>query len=549
MGIPPFPPAKGTTSDIIYGVDKTVGRGIYFMENVKEKMDIFFDKNAPSIVVEVIEYRDGYLNIRNRGGKIRAFTEITKENVSYCKDLINLVDELRHLDGVRGGVAVSEAAYMATTVLQERTPLTQGIYSNIKEVIEQGQYVFDTMWRAAIPAEKKIKEIEEGIIPEVIESINDYVTLQNKIDDLLRSTKEEILIVFSTSNAFHRQERAGSIQILKEKLVSNPNVKIKMLTPKDEKIEETCKELANSLNFHFRFINPLSQVSILVIDRKYSIVAELKDDTKYTSAEAIGFATYSNSLPTVLTYASIFHVIWKQVELYEQLKVHDRMQKEFINIAAHELRTPIQPIINIASFIRNRTKDQELREFLDILNRNAKKLKKLSEDILDITKMESDSLMLNKEDFTITEIVSDMIKDYTNNTADKNIQITCVIPDTLVVHGDKNRISQVISNLINNSIKFSSEVVSITIKAENKVINTRNKNSKEMIVIKVKDAGVGIDTDVFYKLFTKFTTTSYQGIGLGLYISKKIVEAHDGDMWAENNKNGTGATFSFSLPI
>jgi hypothetical protein len=104
------------------------------------------------------------MDIRKRGGKIRASTEIRKDNVRYCKELTKLVDELRHLNGVRGGIAISESEYMATTVLQEARPLTQVIYSNVKEVVEQGQYIFDTLWNAAIPAEQKIKEIEEGTV-------------------------------------------------------------------------------------------------------------------------------------------------------------------------------------------------------------------------------------------------------------------------------------------------------------------------------------------------------------------------------------------------
>src|SRR5919109_3036137 len=149
-------------SEILYGIENAVGRGVYFMSNVKERMDIFFDHKAPSIVVEIEEYKNGYIDIRRRGGKIRAFTEINNNNIHYCKELMKLVDELRHLDGVKGGMAVSESEYMATTVLQEAKPLTQVIYSNVKEVVEQGQYIFDTLWRSAISAEQKIKEIEEG---------------------------------------------------------------------------------------------------------------------------------------------------------------------------------------------------------------------------------------------------------------------------------------------------------------------------------------------------------------------------------------------------
>ena len=164
--IPPLPPTSPVNkSEILYGVENAVGRGVYFMSNVKQRMDIFFDHSAPSIVVDVEEYRNGYIDIRRRGAKIRAFTEITKDNVQYCKELMKLVDELRHLDGVRGGVAVSESEYMATTVLQEAKPLTQVIYSNVKEVVEQGQYIFDTLWNASVSAEHKIREIEEGIIP------------------------------------------------------------------------------------------------------------------------------------------------------------------------------------------------------------------------------------------------------------------------------------------------------------------------------------------------------------------------------------------------
>src|ERR671935_1575567 len=141
----------------------SVNFSVYFMSNVKKRMDIYFDYRAPSIVVEIDEYRNGYIDIRKRGGRIRAFTEITKDNINYCKELMKLVDELRHLNGVKGGLAVSETEYMATTVLEEAKPLTQVIFSSVKEVVEQGQYIFDTLWNTAIPADQKIREIEEGI--------------------------------------------------------------------------------------------------------------------------------------------------------------------------------------------------------------------------------------------------------------------------------------------------------------------------------------------------------------------------------------------------
>jgi two-component system, OmpR family, sensor histidine kinase VicK len=108
------------------------------MSNVKKRMDIYFDHTAPSIVVEIPEYRNGYIDIRKKGGKIRAFTEITKDNIHYCKELMKLVDELRHLNGVKGGIAVSESEYMATTLLEEAKPLTQVIFSRLKKLWNRG---------------------------------------------------------------------------------------------------------------------------------------------------------------------------------------------------------------------------------------------------------------------------------------------------------------------------------------------------------------------------------------------------------------------------
>ena len=148
-------------TEVLYGTENAVGKGVQFMKNVKKRMDIYFDSKAPSIVVEVDAYRNGYKDIRNRGAKIRAFTEIIKDNVHYCKELMKLVDELRHLEGMKAGVAVSEAEYMATTILHEATPLTQVIYSNITEVVEQMQYVFDIFWYEQSPQARRLKKLKK----------------------------------------------------------------------------------------------------------------------------------------------------------------------------------------------------------------------------------------------------------------------------------------------------------------------------------------------------------------------------------------------------
>src|SRR5919202_6051254 len=209
--------------------------------------------------------------------------------------------------------------------------------------------------------------------------------------------------------------------------------------------------------------NTQTSIGILVGDRKESLIIETKDDTKDSSYDAAGLSVYSNSRPIALSYASIFETLWKQNELYEQLKIHDKMQKEFINIAAHELRTPIQPIIGLSEVVLSNTKDTEQAKLLEVVNRNAKRLQRLTEDILDVTKIESQSLNLKKEQFNLNEVISNAIEDIMTKkvfpslsikTSNPTIKLLCNIQDTFA-YADKGRISQVILNLLNNAVKFT----------------------------------------------------------------------------------------------
>ena len=237
----------------------------------------------------------------------------------------------------------------------------------------------------------------------------------------------------------------------------------------------------------------------------------------------------------------------KLVSAYEQLKVHDKMQRDFINVAAHELRTPIQPILGLTDALRSKIKETEKQEILDVVIRNAKRLHRLTEDILDVTRIESHTLELQKKRFNLKDILSNLIQDYrssqierknNNNEQDLKIVYECK-DDTIFVHADMERITQVISNLINNSLKFTKS---------GKISLTSEKKDGHAIV-SVKDTGTGIEPEIMPKLFSKFASKSYQGTGLGLFICKSIIEAHGGKIWAENNSDGKGAIFAFSLPI
>jgi signal transduction histidine kinase len=232
---------------------------------------------------------------------------------------------------------------------------------------------------------------------------------------------------------------------------------------------------------------------------------------------------------------------------YKRLELHDKMQKDFINIAAHELRTPIQPILGLVQVLRSRIdKDNsngkvrtEERYLLDVVIRNARRLQRLAEDILDVTRIESQALILNKKRFNLKEIISNTVQDIKSQADSKKVKILFVSDSNIFVEADEERITQVISNLLSNAIKFTMEgTISILVKQKD-----------SYATVSIKDVGTGIDSEILPRLFSKFASKSFEGTGLGLFISKSIIEDHGGKMWAENNADGKGATFSFSLPL
>lgn len=554
---------SGEKTEIVYGDENIEKFSAYGLSMVENRVDVCGNYAIPSVILASKEVKNAYYELNKRGVKIRWITDMTKENISSCKEIMKIA-ELRHLDDVKGGFVVSdEKVYVATALLQVEKPVKQLIYSNVKALVEQQQYMFNTLWNKAIPAKQRIKEIEEGLKREFIETIRDPQEIQNLGFDLIKSANEEILIIFSTANAFLRQQKAGAI-ILVAKQAIDHKAKVKILTPINEKVSESIRDLTSlgekeKIDIEVRNIESPQQtkVTILIADRKFSLAVELKEDSKDNSYEAIGLGIYSNSKPTVLSYVAIFESLWNQSELFEQLKIHDKMQKEFINIAAHELRNPIQPILGLSNIVHSEVTDTRHRELLEVVIRNAKRLKRLTESVLDVTKIESHSLKLNKEQVNLNIIVSEVLKEYRGKIEDKRNQYQQLHQqglkisyelvqkdDDIIVEADRNRLAQVISNLLSNAINFSNDdgqgIITITVET---------KNNNQDVIIGVKDTGPGIDPEDFPNLFTKFFTKSDKGTGLGLFICKSIVEGHGGKIWAENNKDAIGATFSFSLPI
>ena len=710
-------------TEVLHGEQNVVDTVLQFTSKAKSRIDACVDYTRPSLTIEIEELRKAFLDAKTRGIRLRYVTEITKDNVQYCKELLKMVDELRHIDGIKGNFYISETEYIAPATLHTKgKPASHIVYSNVKEIVEQQrQFVFDSFWSRAIPAEQKLKEIEEGIThyetrivedpDQIIEEIsrltansNQLVTcltpggmqysykyffnikkkllekqkkgqhkgiryisriekdnvdlvkiylnygiqikhvknlppmsfgvsdkemsatiekmeggkkiqsllisteplyiqhfisifqelwkngvdaaerikdIESDIDladievipssarardlylDIVKAASKEILWIFPTTNAFIRQDKIGAIPLAVQAAIQK-NVKVRILMPANSLVEQKLqqlKEYCHPCTIDIRYIEQMSETkaTILVVDRKDSMVMELKDDSKSTFYEAIGLSTHSNSKAGVLSYVAIFENLWKQSELYEQLKIHDKMQKEFINIAAHELRTPVQPILGLSEIVLQNTKDVEQAKLLEVINRNAKRLQRLTEDILDVTKIESQSLNLNKEQFNLNDVITSAIDDITTNkiisssypkTKNPIINLKCNSQD-IFVYADKGRISQVISNLLNNAVKFTKDkedIITVMIEKKDHEKEEEQHNNQE-IVVSIQDTGQGIDPQIFPRLYTKFVTKSETGTGLGLFICKGIIEAHCGRLWAQNNSNGKGATFSFSLPI
>ena len=492
-------------TEVIYGFEKTTEAIMKFLNSAEVSMDICADYTWPSVVMGVEVYKKGLYDLKTRNVKSRFVTDITKDNIEYCKELMQ-ISELRHLDGIKGNFGISEKGYTASATLQKATLLQQVIYSNVKAILEQQQYVFETLWSKAKPAEQKIREIEEGIDLGETKIIQSPEKILDLFIHLIKSAKSEILLMLPTINAFLREERIGVIELLKKSATEN-DVNVRIITPSNDVVEKLLQNIESVLvkrsqqenqkkekGFEVQHSNiqfketAMTTVTILVVDKKESLVMEKTDDSKENFIDAIGLSTHSNSEPTVMSYLSIFEGLWRQAKLYEelreaneQLKAHDKIQREFINIASHEMKTPTQAILGTSGLLKFYPQRED--ELIEIIQRNAKRLQTLIGNILDVTRIESQTLILNKERFDMGELISSVIEDYKDRTKHSNIELVNKNNNNnpIFVEADRDRIIQVLSNLLSNAIKFTNQG-EISIALNEKIYdNNEDKDRKKEV--------------------------------------------------------------------
>jgi two-component system, OmpR family, sensor histidine kinase VicK len=564
-------PAEVT--EIWYGADNIVKKQLQIITEAQATVDYCHSSESPSIIATFKPFMQTITQLNKRGVKQRYITEITEGNVRYCKELAKYV-ELRHLDRVQGTLGIIDSKiYGAIANTKENHLPTEFIYSNVKSFIDQQQYFFETLWNKAIPAEIRIKEIEEGRAPEKLEIIQDTQKSISHAFDIMNKTQKELLVLFATERTFSFALQGEAADLYRR--ISENGVDIKLLVPRgrgaaeiEENNEQIAKvrEISPSINLRFSEVDLNTRITIMISDRNEFMSWELKDDTLDDPYLAGGIATYSNIKSLASSYATIFDSLWKITEFAENLRIaniklesNDKAMKEFINIAAHELRTPIQPILGLSEMLNydNSTDPQQHRKLVDIIVRNAHRLENLAEDILDVTRIESGHLQLSMEKVDLYELVESVVDDFqrflpaggkiTINfqklSDDRHDDRDYHGISHLPVLGDPRRIAQVLSNLLKNALKFTKEgTISVR-------VGKNDSSSYSEAVVSVSDSGQGIDPEVIYKLFEKFVSKSERGTGLGLFISKSIIETHGGKIWGENNKDGKGATFTFTLPL
>jgi two-component system sensor histidine kinase VicK len=529
--------------------------------NANKDLCICGDFTLPDFILTE-RIRQTFQDAKAKGIRIRLITEITRDNLSSCKQIKKFA-EVRHLEKIIGNFAINDLEYFGQA--QGNAFASNLIYRNDGRMVEQQKCIFENLWNNAVTQHDKGSSLEVGVDPEEIKVLSDPYEIRKTYLNLINSAVSEISLIIATPNALQRNYKGGIISMLIE-ASEKRNVNVNLVIPTYEIDMQNgfipIESLSKNLNFKIKSIVPptrkthLIKTTFLIVDKKSILIIDVKDDTQENFIEAVGYATYHTSKSRTESYNFIFETIWRQADLheslreanknllysYQKLEEHDAMEKEFINIAAHELRTPSQSIIGYSELLKNLP--ERNKQYEEAILRNAERLFSLVTNMLNIARIESQTMKLNKTVFDLNVKIQNVINDISQQTGlnnDDKVKIEFVPIEKVDIIADKEKIFEVFANLVNNAIKFTKQGT-ITI-----ILKRAYKTNQATVTI--KDSGPGIDPEIIPHLFSKFKTKSEKGLGLGLYISKNIVEAHGGKIEAYNNPNSKGATFIVTLPL
>jgi len=531
------------------------------VSNTKKDLRICGDFTLPDYILTE-RIKQAFQDAKARGIRIRLITEITRDNLNSCKQIKQFA-EIKHLEKLVGNFAINDLEYFGQG--EGNAFASNIVYYNDDRMVEQQKYVFENLWNNAITQHDKMSILEVGVDPEEIQILSDPHEIRRTYLKLINSAVSEISLIIATPNALQRNYNGGIISMLID-ASEKRNVSVNLIIPTydiDPKIGLLpIDSLSKNLNFKIKSIVPptrkthLIKTTFLIVDKKSILIIDVKDDTKENFIEAVGYATYHTSKSRTESYNFIFDTIWRQADLhdslreanknllysYQKLEEQDAMEKEFINIAAHELRTPSQSIIGYSELLKNLP--ERNKQYEEAILRNAERLFSLVTNMLNVARIESQTMKLNKTVFDLNVKIQNVIKDIsqqTNLDSFDKVKIEFIPIEKLDILADKEKIFEVFANLVNNAIKFTKQgTITINLKREDKT---------NQAIVTIRDNGPGIDSEIIPHLFSKFKTKSEKGLGLGLYISKNIVEAHGGKIEAYNNYDSKGATFVVTLPL
>ena len=556
----PSPTPSQENAQVIGDGRQTEANIIDIIYNARKFLNICGDSTLPKFILSETT-RNALEQAKRTGVIIRCITEITKDNLSYCKELMKFT-EIRHLNKFVGNSIIGDKEYLAQSV--GHVFISNLTYSNENRMVEQQNSLFENFWNNATTQKEQTSTLELGVDLEEIKVLYDPNEIRTTYINLINSAKIEISLIIATPNALQRNYTGGIINLLIT-AAEKRNVNVNLIIPTYDKGTINDEFLRNekiAANFKFKLktITPaikethMIKTTFLIIDRKSVFIIDVKDDSKDILTEAVGFATYHVSKSRTDSYSFIFDTLWRQADLheslrdanknllgaYEKLKEHDAMEKEFIDLAAHELRTPSQSIIGYSELLKDSPKRN--KKYEEAISRNAERLYSLVTNMLSVARIESQTMKLNKTFFDLNVKIQNVINDVVISPDKRDkVEIKFKPIGRINILADKEKIFQVFANLLNNAIKFTGHgTITITLEQNDKT---------DEGIITFKDSGMGINQEIIPHLFSKFKTKSEKGLGLGLFISKSIIEAHQGKLEAYNNVDSNGATFVVTLPL
>lgn len=547
--------------------------------NVTDRLDGFGITNGLPMILE--NNLTGIISgLKSQGKRIRYITEINKNNLSYCR-LMSQVLELRHLDKIRGAMMINDKEYLSIIESKKKDDESPPIllYSNNEQLVSQQHQIFDILWEKAISLNKRIEQIESRgkTKQEGVKIIYDKHNALDQYKKTINSAADEIVVFYYSSYDFNLQKLQELIDMIRQ-MIKDVKVELKIIVSlKHISILKSLKLDFNNLdkdqNFQIKYVDGFDyslssskNLIILLADKNEALITETNYEIEEGFDNTIEYTLHSTSPSVVYAYKIILENLWKQNDLFKMLEIanmklefQEIVQQELIHNFANGLKNPVQPLLGLSEILLLKKGDiNNHKDIIKVIHHCAQKLTIRINNVLNITEIENNTYGIRKEFFNLLDLIDQLSSYHCNNVFSDhkvNYQINydgdITDNNQVIVYADKNKIKLLIENILTNAIDYAKAkklFISIT-KHQRKNCIPHDDDKNKKLEIRIMDDGKGIDNSILEEMFSKYKTNSDDGLGLGLYLAKSIIETHGGQIWTQNNKDGKGATISFCISI